>query len=145
MVWDDNAARAIGNAEELQLASLSADGTLSNYTTMWVVRADGDIYVRSAGGPDRPWYQRAVAHGAGRIRASGVEYNVTFDEASTHPHAAIDSAYHSKYDRYGQNIVGHVVGPQAKAVTIRLETRPEVHRMPNERRASESTSKGSDR
>jgi hypothetical protein len=32
----------------------------------------------------------------------------------------IDAAYQAKYDRYGPEIVGTVVGPQAHDVTIRL-------------------------
>ena len=30
------------------------------------------------------------------------------------------TAYHAKYDRYGPAIAGHVTGPAAHAVTIRL-------------------------
>jgi hypothetical protein len=32
----------------------AATVTLRPYVTMWVVRADGDVYVRSAYGPDNP-------------------------------------------------------------------------------------------
>jgi hypothetical protein len=35
-------------------------------------------------------------------------------------HQDIDSAYHAKYDRYGPDIVHHVSGPAAHAVTLRL-------------------------
>jgi len=89
---------------------------------MWVVRAGDDLYVRSAAGPNNPWFRRAKASGVGRIRAGGLERDVTFTEASEAPgvHAAIDAAYHSKYDRYGPRIVGSVVGPEVEAVTIRL-------------------------
>ena len=45
---------------------------------------------------------------------------MTFAEAAPGVHAAINSAYHAKYDRYGPRIVGTVVGPQAEAVTIKL-------------------------
>jgi hypothetical protein len=48
---------------------------------------------------------------------------VHFAEATTDVHAAIDAAYHSKYDRYGPKIVGTVVGPDAATVTIRLVPR----------------------
>jgi len=34
--------------------------------------------------------------------------------------AGVDAAYHAKYDRYGQQIVGSVTGPKAHAVTVRL-------------------------
>jgi hypothetical protein len=48
---------------------------------------------------------------------------VTFTEPGAGVHAAIDAAYHAKYDRYGPEIVGTVVGPDAAAVTIRLVPR----------------------
>ena len=37
--------------------------------------------------------------------------------------AAIDAAYHAKYDRYGPQIVGSVVGSAVEAVTIKLVPR----------------------
>ena len=88
---------------------------------MWVVRVDDDLYVRSAGGPDRPWYRHTIATGTGRIRAGGIDVDTTFIDATTDaPHEAIDAAYHAKYDRYGAGPVSHVTGPGAHPVTIRL-------------------------
>jgi hypothetical protein len=121
--WTGDELERIGDAEELRLASLRNDGTLRPYVKMWVVRAGNDIYVRSAYGPGNPWYRRATASGAGRIRAGGVERDVTFAEAAPGSHAGIDAAYHAKYDRYGPAIVGSVVGPDAEGVTIRLVPR----------------------
>jgi hypothetical protein len=118
--WTSDELTRIGGAEELQLASTRPDGTLRPYVTMWVVRAGDDLYVRSAYGPDNPWYRRAKASGAGRIRAGGLERDVAFAEAAPDLHAAIDAAYHAKYDRYGPKIVGSVVGPDVRAVTIKL-------------------------
>jgi threonine dehydrogenase-like Zn-dependent dehydrogenase len=43
-----------------------------------------------------------------------------FAEATAEAHTEIDAAYHAKYDRYGATIVGHVTGPDAQPVTIRL-------------------------
>jgi hypothetical protein len=118
--WTTRELDRIGRAEELQLASLRKDGSPRPYVTMWVVRAGDELYVRSAYGPDNPWYRRAKASGAGRVRAGGVERDVTFAEADTAAHPAIDAAYHAKYDRYGPAIVGSVVGDEAAPVTIRL-------------------------
>ena len=59
----------------------------------------------------------------GRIRAGGLEQKVTFAEPAPDVHAAIDAAYHAKYDRYGPEFVGTVVGPEAAAVTIKLVPR----------------------
>ena len=121
--WTDDELRRVGGATELELASARADGTLRPPVTMWVVRAGDELYVRSAYGPENPWYRRAVASGRGRIRAGGVEREVTFADAAPDAHAAIDAAYHAKYDRYGPTIVATVVGPDAEAVTVRLVPR----------------------
>lgn len=118
--WTDSELTRIGRAEELQLASTRPDGTLRPYVTMWVVRAGDDVYVRSAYGPENPWYRRAVASGTGRIRVGGLERDVTFATAAPDAHPAIDAAYHAKYDRYGPRIVGSVVGPDVRGVTVRL-------------------------
>jgi hypothetical protein len=121
--WTDDELSRIGEARELQLASARRDGNLRAYVTMWVVRVGDDLFVRSAYGANNPWYRRAKASGGGRIRAGGVERDVTFAESAPDVHAAIDAAYHAKYDRYGPEIVGTVVGPEAEAVTIKLVPR----------------------
>ena len=126
--WTNDELRKFGAAEELQLASSRPDGTLRPYVTMWVVRAGDDLYVRSAYGSNNPWFRRAKASGVGRIRAGGLERDVTFAEAAPDVHAAIDAAYHSKYDRYGPKIVGTVVGPEVEAVTLRLVPRSATER-----------------
>ena len=90
-VWRNDELDRIGYADELQLASARADGSLSPYKTMWVVRDGDKIYVRSAGGPARTWYRRAKASGAGRIRAGGVQRDVMFGEAAADAHDAIDA------------------------------------------------------
>ena len=119
--WTGEELTAIGRAEELGLASLREDGSLRGFVTMWVVRAGDELYVRSARGLANGWYVRALRSGTGRIRAGGLERDVVFAEPpAPDVHAAIDAAYHAKYDRYGPAIVGSVVGEQAHAVTIRL-------------------------
>jgi len=120
ITWTDHELQQVAAAEELQLASKRPDGSLRPYVTMWVVGVDGDLYVRSAGGPDRGWYRRAIASAKGRIRAGGIEADVTFVVGTDVPNAVIDAAYHAKYDRYGARLVSSVVGADAHEVTIRL-------------------------
>lgn len=121
--WATGELDRIAAAEELQLASRRRDGSLRPYVTMWVVRVGDEVYVRSAYGPDNPWYRRATASGVGRIRAGEVERDVSFADADPGVHGDIDAAYHAKYDRHGPRIVGTVVGPGAASVTIRLAPR----------------------
>ena len=121
--WATGELDRLAAAEELQLASRRRDGSLRPYVTMWVVRVGDEVYVRSAYGPDNPWYRRATASGVGRIRAGEVERDVSFADADPGVHGDIDAAYHAKYDRHGPRIVGTVVGPGAASVTIRLAPR----------------------
>jgi len=119
--WSDQELTTIGRTEELGVSSRRPDGTLRPFVTIWVVRAGDDLYVRSAYGTDNPWFVRAKASRAGRIRAGGIERGVTFEDSTTpDAHAAIDAAYHAKYDRYGPDIVGSVVGSHAAQGTLRL-------------------------
>ena len=122
--WTADELSRIGSADELQVSSTRTDGTLRPYVTIWVVRAGDEIYIRSAYGSHNPWFVRATTSGTGRIRAGGVEKDVTFTDAAPEAHAAIDAAYHAKYDRYGAKIVGTVTGPDAEETTFRLLPRP---------------------
>ena len=70
--WTTGELDRIGSSEELDLASRRVDGSLRGFVTMWVVRVGDDLYVRSAGGADRPWYRHARASGLGTVRAGGV-------------------------------------------------------------------------
>jgi hypothetical protein len=123
MTWTPEELSRIGGAQELQVSSQRPDGTLRPYVTIWVVRAGDDVYVRSAYGPNNGWFRRAQASGVGRIRAGGVERDVTFTEAPADVHPDVDAAYHAKYDRFGPAIVGSVVGEQATKVTLRVVPR----------------------
>lgn len=121
--WNPNTLDRLGKATELNLASRNSAGGLSTRTTMWVVPVDGDLYVRSAYGPDSAWYRRALGARVGHVWASGTDAEVQLvpvDPAETDLHAEIDAAYHRKYDQYGPRIVGSVVGEAAAQVTVRL-------------------------
>jgi hypothetical protein len=112
--------QSVGAAEELQIASRRHDETLRPYVTIWVVRSGDEIYVRSAHGTENPWYQRALTSGTGRIRAAGIERDVNITRARDADQAAIDAAYHTKYDRHGPRIVNTVIGQSAAQTTLHL-------------------------
>jgi hypothetical protein len=118
--WTDDELTRVGEANELKVASRRTDGTLRPYVTIWVVRVGDAIYIRSAYGSENPWFVRAKASGTGRIRAGGIEKDVSFTHPQSDISAEIDAAYHAKYDRYGPKIVGTVVGPQAAPNTFQL-------------------------
>jgi hypothetical protein len=121
--WTADELERVGGAEELDLASRRPDGSLRGYVTMWAVPHGDAIYVRSAYGYDNPWFQRALRAGEGRIRAGGVERDVTFEEPGSDVGDDVTAAYHAKYDRYGPQMVGTVVSPEAIRSTLRVVPR----------------------
>lgn len=120
--WTESELAAVGAADELNVSSYRADGTLRDYVIIWAVRSGDELFVRTAYRPESAWYRHAVEAGRGRIRAGGVERDVTFTHlAADADHEAIDAAYHAKYDRYGAKIVGTVVGEAVRELTLRLD------------------------
>jgi hypothetical protein len=123
-VWTRDDLAKIDGAQELRIAPSRTDGTLRPYTTIWVVRVGDDIYVRSFRGHQGRWFQRAQRSRQGRIRAGGIERDVTFeDEQDAHRHQAIDDAYRAKYGRYGDAYIRPMLGPDAVSTTFRLVPR----------------------
>ncbi|MFN8521032.1 MAG: DUF2255 family protein [Chloroflexota bacterium] len=121
--WTAGELRSIGDRDEVDVSSLRADGTVRPYVTIWLVRVGDELYVRSAYGPANGWFRRAVASGRGRVRAGGLDRDVTFEVAGPEVAGAITAAYHAKYDRYGPAIVGSVVSADAVRSTLRLVPR----------------------
>ncbi len=123
--WTRHELNRIGTAEELEIASLRRDGTLRKPTTIWVVRVGDDLYVRSAYGPTSAWFRGAQVRHEGRIRAGGVEKDVTFVEAGADPNLSdqIDTAYRTKYRRYEETYVKPMVSPEVRSTTIKLAPR----------------------
>jgi hypothetical protein len=121
--WTGDELNRIGNAEELQIASLRVDGTLRKPVTIWVVRVGNDLYVRSVNGRGSGWFRGTLVFHAGRIRAGGVEKDVTYVE-ETNPviQDQIDTAYLTKYRRYPQ-YVAPMVTPNVKAATLKFVPR----------------------
>jgi hypothetical protein len=121
--WASEELDKIGGADELEIAPLRADGSPRPYTTIWAVRVGDDLYVRSYLGRDSSWFRHALQQMEGRIRAGGVERDVTFEEPEDATHDIIDQAYRSKYARYGGNYVESIVAPGPRAATLRLDPR----------------------
>ena len=121
--WSADELHRVGGAEELDLASRRPDGSLRGYVTIWAVQLGDAIYVRSAYGYDNPWFQRALRAGEGRIRAGGVERDVTFEPPGPDVADAVTAAYQAKYGRYGARMVGTVISPEAVRSTLRVVPR----------------------
>lgn len=119
--WTREELDEIGNAVEIQIAPRRRDGTLRNPVTIWVVRLDDDLYIRSYRGSTAAWFRAAQVRHEGRIRAGGVEKDVNLvDETDPTLNDRIDAAYRAKYRHHAAAYVDPMVAPEARATTMRL-------------------------
>jgi hypothetical protein len=122
--WTTDELAAIAAADELEIAPLRPDGTQHAPVTIWVVRDGDDLYVRYYRGRDSGWFRGTQASHEGRIRAGGVDKDVTFvDEADPGVNDQIDAAYRAKYRRFGASYVDPMVADGARAATLKLAPR----------------------
>jgi hypothetical protein len=122
--WTSDELDRIAAAEELRISSRRRDGSFSRPIIIWVVRVGDDLFVRSAYGPDNPWYVNARRRRRGRISAGGVQRDVDFGDVAPADAEAIDAAYHAKYDPISSpRIVATVVGEKVHPLTLRLVPR----------------------
>lgn len=118
--WTNEELVKVGNAEELEIASVRSNGTMRNPVTIWVVRLDDYLYVRSVNGRTGAWFRGIQAHHEGHIQAGGVDKDVAFiEEIDPNINDQIDAAYRKKYRHY-PNSVNHIVSPVARSATIKL-------------------------
>jgi hypothetical protein len=119
--WTSDEINKINKADELEIQSLSRDGTLRSPVTIWVIRVGGDLYVRAVKGRTGLWFRGTQTRHAGRIQSGGVTKEVIFVEE--HDDALldqIDTAYREKYHRQPEEYVAACLTPAAREATIRL-------------------------
>src|SRR5712692_4741590 len=121
--WNSDELVKIGAAEEVQIAPLRRDGTLRKPVTVWVVRHGDDLYVRSVRGRSAHWFRGTQERHEGRIRAGGVQQDVTFVDAGHDIDEEVDAAYRAKYRRYAGSILNSVLTLEARSTMIKIVPR----------------------
>ena len=122
-MWSTDELNEIGKAEELKIASLRSDGTLTKPVTIWIVRDGDDLYVRSVNGPAAAWFRGTQVRHEGRIEAGGVAKDVTFVDTGPEINDKLDAVYRTKYRRYAANIINSIVTPKARSTTMKIVPR----------------------
>jgi hypothetical protein len=121
--WTDDELNKIDAAEELEIATLRPGGTSRKPVTIWVVRVEQDIYVRSAYGTNAAWYRATKVRHEGHIDVASLRKDVTFEGADPAVGDQIDAAYRNKYRRHGAQYVNSVTTAEAQSTTIKLVPR----------------------
>jgi hypothetical protein len=83
--WTADELETFTAQDELRVAALRRDGTLTRPRIVWVVRIGDEVFVRSVNGPEAAWYRATRVRHAGHIRCGDVEKDVTFDDAAADP------------------------------------------------------------
>ena len=119
--WTNEALDRLGAADEIDIDPAPADDTPRRPTTIWIVRVDGCLYVRSYRGPSGGWYRTAVRMRRGRVSVGSIEYGIKLESATDVDRSAVDAAYRAKYGR--SSYVDAMVADAAAATTLRLTPR----------------------
>jgi hypothetical protein len=123
--WASQELEQIDGADELQIATNRADGTLRRWVPIWVVRVDGQVYVRTWYRRDDGWFGHALNSRRARIRVPGLEVDVAVEDvgaADEDLRAAVNAAYRAKYGRYGGASVDGMTTGDAETTTLRLSS-----------------------
>jgi len=123
--WNEQELAQLDARDEVRIASVRKDGTLTSGRIIWAVRLDDEVYVRSVNGRDSAWFRSTRARLEGRIEVGGLTKDVAFldIDAADEIEDRIDRAYASKYRNYAKSIIDHINSPEARAATIRLVPR----------------------
>jgi hypothetical protein len=121
--WKSDQLDKLGKSEEVQIATVGRDGVVGKPVTVWSARHGDDLYVRSVRGRNGHWFRRTQERHEGRIRAGGVQQDVTFVDGNHDVDDEIDAAYRAKYRRYSGSILNSVLTPEARSTTMKLVPR----------------------
>ena len=120
--WTNDELDKIGVTREIEIAPLRRDGALRKPVTIWVVRLNDNLYVRSWRGRGGSWFRGAQRRHEGRIWGGDMEKDVVFTDASdAQLNDLIDAAYRTKYG--SSPYVGAMVAQGSRATTLRLTPR----------------------
>ncbi|HTT95448.1 MAG TPA: DUF2255 family protein [Solirubrobacterales bacterium] len=120
--WNPTELEQLAVAREIEVSALREDGALTKPVTIWAVRAEGDLYVRSVRGGAGRWYRAAGERHEGRIEAGDTAVDVAFEDAPHHLDEEIDEAYKRKYG-YPSDPVDSMITADARATTTRVVPR----------------------
>jgi hypothetical protein len=78
--WSEAELERIRDAEELEITSRRANGSLRGWLPIWVVTAGGQVFVRTWHRRTTGWFGDVVDSHRGRVRVPGLEADVIVED-----------------------------------------------------------------
>ena len=116
--WTPAELDLVDTTEEVRVAGLREDGSLRTAITIWAVRVDDTVYIRSVLGAGAGWYRGTQLRGLGHLEAGALAKNVSFTRDPTKD-ARVDEAYWTKYGR-GPDVIA-INSELATSTTLRVD------------------------
>ena len=124
--WASDELARIGDAEELTVQPLLADGRTGKPVPIWVVRAGDELYVRSFRGDDGAWYRAAKARRQGHISAGGVQRDVEFADADGRTNVAGVYAAGDAATAHSRSVANAIGMGSRVAYAVTLDRVPQI-------------------
>ena len=118
-MWNADTLNIIDTKDDLRVSPLRTDGhTYGTPTRVWCVKLDDTLYVRAYSGTSSSWYQAALQHSDGRIRAAGQIFDVHYQPLDPAQNDRIDEAYRKKYS--SSSYLKPMISNRARAAGMKL-------------------------
>jgi hypothetical protein len=115
--WPADDLRHLDGSREVEVSAARMSGVPGRWRPIWVVVADGEVFVRTWHRRTTGWYGRAVESGHAWIRMSSGLVDAIVTVAGDTDADVIDAAYRAKYGAAGAE---SMVTAEAAASTLRL-------------------------
>jgi hypothetical protein len=120
--WSKDELRKIAEADDLHISPFREDGvTYGTPTWIWSVAVGDALYLRAYNGQKSRWYQAAVRQKGGRIIATGMTKEVTFESVDGPVNNRIDDAYRAKY--HDSPYLSAMISARARSATVKVMPR----------------------
>ena len=114
--------KQIAQKDDFHIAPFREDGkTYGTLTWIWSVSVENKLYVRAYNGTKSRWYKSAISQKAGKIKAAGMEKEVSFAPVDGPINDRIDDAYCEKYS--SSPYLAPMIGKRARSATVKVSPR----------------------
>ena len=120
--FDVSQLARIDSALEVEIETWAAPGAPSHRVIVWIVAADGAVYLRSVNGPRGRWYRELTATSQAVLHVAGEPIPVRALPAVDR--ASIDRCTRGLRDKYARDpALRTMLRPETLPTTLKLEPR----------------------